>query len=395
MMKVFGLCISFLFIVHFVTAQSIGKPGVNLIENGEFEEGNTGFTSSYLYTSQKTLPGYYSVTNDAPSINSEFKNPDGGDHTPNGNGIFMIINSDGMKGQKVWCSTVQVIPNSNYVFTMYFCNVYKLLPPKTNFVFEKADVKGNDPKIRVTIGTEEIIEERDYFHMFKWLQASATWYSGEHRGPVRICIENLNTSMDGNDLALDDISLVYIETMPANYKPPVKLTSVMNKDYMAPPVAKRKVPLSDYGVFQRNDSLGDGISSIQYKKPQPEEEIKEDTQATPQIDRVQLKTLMFAQSKTDLLPTSLKELDLIADWLKRDTDVRIRFIGHTDNQGDPLLNVKLSEQRVQKVKSYLVSKGIAADRIETAGYGGAFPIADNSNEESRKLNRRVEMEILK
>jgi len=181
--------------------------------------------------------------------------------------------------------------------------------------------------------------------------------------------------------------------MPADYKPPVKLTSIMNRDYTAPPVAKRKVPLSDYGIFERNDSLGNGISSIQYKKTPPP--VKEDTQAIVKIDRVQLKTLMFAQSKPDLLPASMKELDLIVEWLNRDTDVRIKFIGHTDNQGDPLLNVKLSEQRVQKVKEYMISKGVSADRIETVGYGGTFPISDNTTEESRKLNRRVEMEILK
>ena len=74
--------------------------------------------------------------------------------------------------------------------------------------------------------------------------------------------------------------------------------------------------------------------------------------------------------------------------------MEIELSGHTDNQGDPKLNVALSEARVVNVKKYLISKGIAADRIETVGYGGVFPIADNTREETRKLNRRVEMEII-
>ncbi|MBC7487304.1 MAG: OmpA family protein, partial [Cytophagaceae bacterium] len=105
-------------------------------------------------------------------------------------------------------------------------------------------------------------------------------------------------------------------------------------------------------------------------------------------------SLSFDQTKSELKESAMAELDLVAQWMMRDPAVRIRFIGHTDNQGDPLRNVKLSEDRVRNVKKYLVDKGIGSNRIETVGYGGAFPIADNSTEESRKLNRRVEMEIL-
>jgi outer membrane protein OmpA-like peptidoglycan-associated protein len=298
-----------------------------------------------------------------------------------------------MKGEKVWCSKVAVVPNSEYDFSVFFCNVYRLLPPKTNFVFENGDVKGNDPKIKVTIGNEEILIERDFYHMFKWLNASATWYSGEHNGPIRICIENLNANAKGNDLALDDISLVYVRTMPEGYKHPEKITTIMHQDYTKPPVSQRKVALSEYGIeLDKSDTSNQGVYSIHYKnKIQP---VVVDTTPVVKIDRVILKDILFVQSKADLLPQAKKELDLIADWLNRDTEIRVRFIGHTDNQGDPKLNVVLSEQRVAYVKAYLISKGIAEDRIETVGYGGAFPIADNTWEESRKLNRRVEMEII-
>jgi outer membrane protein OmpA-like peptidoglycan-associated protein len=375
--------------LHIVFAQAVQ----NCIQNGSFEMGNVGFESNFTYSDQFVPPGYYSITDNAALLNKDFKNPDGGDHTEGGYGLYMVVNSDGMKGEKAWCSKVNVLPNSEYDFSVFFCNIYRLLPPKTNFAFENGDVKGNDPKIKVTIGNEEILVERDIYHMFKWLKASAVWYSGEHSGPLRICIENLNANAKGNDLALDDIALIYIRTMPEGYKPPEKITTVMHQDYTKPPVPQRKVPLSEYGiVLDKSDTANQGVHSITYKKPVKTEVA--DTTPVVKIDRVVLKDILFVQSKSDLLPQAKKELDLIAAWMSRDTEVRVRFIGHTDNQGDAQLNVLLSEQRVAAVKNYLVGKGIAAERIETVGYGGAFPIADNTWEESRKRNRRVEMEII-
>lgn len=370
-------------------------PGKNIITNGSFEEGNAGFESSFYFSPSTTPPGTYSITDIASSLHKDFKDPVGGDHTEGGYGLYFVANSNGGgTSQNVWCSKVQVVPNAEYNFSLYFCNVYRLLPPKTNFAFENGDVKGNDPKIRVTIGEDVILIEQDYFHLFKWLRAAGSWYSGEHNGPVRICIENLNTNSTGNDLALDDISLVYIRSMPEGFKPPEKIATNMHQDYTKPVVA-RKVPLSEYGIVKgREDTANGGVYSIQYKSKM-RTVLQEDTISVDTIQRIVLKNLLFMQSKADLLPLAKGELDLIAEWMNRDKEVRVRFIGHTDNQGDAKLNVLLSEKRVQNVKAYLISQGIAADRIEIVGYGGAFPIADNKVEESRKMNRRVELEILK
>lgn len=110
---------------------------------------------------------------------------------------------------------------------------------------------------------------------------------------------------------------------------------------------------------------------------------------------VNLKDVLFEQSKTTLLPQSFPELDLVVAFMKANPDVKIELAGHTDNRGVPFQNVKLSEERVAKVKEYLVSKGIDAKRISGKGYGGSKPIANNNDEETRKLNRRVEFTIKK
>jgi len=110
---------------------------------------------------------------------------------------------------------------------------------------------------------------------------------------------------------------------------------------------------------------------------------------------VNLKNVLFEQSKADLLPESFDELDLVVSFLKTNPNVKIELSGHTDNRGVHADNVRLSQQRVNTVKRYLVSKGIEAKRITGKGYGGTKPIASNDSEETRRMNRRVEFTIRK
>jgi outer membrane protein OmpA-like peptidoglycan-associated protein len=104
--------------------------------------------------------------------------------------------------------------------------------------------------------------------------------------------------------------------------------------------------------------------------------------------------IQFEQSKADLLPQSLAELDKVAEFLRQHPELDAEVAGHTDNTGDPKLNVKLSEERAAAVKSHLVAKGIPGRRLSTVGYGGAKPVADNRDPRKREQNRRVEI-ILK
>ncbi|MFD2784263.1 OmpA family protein [Hymenobacter rubripertinctus] len=110
---------------------------------------------------------------------------------------------------------------------------------------------------------------------------------------------------------------------------------------------------------------------------------------------IKLNNIFFAQSKYYLRENSYPELLRLVKILKDYPQVEIKLEGHTDNQGDPLLNVKLSLDRVNEVKKYLVQKGIAGTRITTEGFGGSKPVASNDQEETRKLNRRVEFRITK
>lgn len=116
----------------------------------------------------------------------------------------------------------------------------------------------------------------------------------------------------------------------------------------------------------------------------------------PSLDKkkVVLKRLYFVQSLPKILPESLPEMESLLDFMKVNPAANILLTGHTDNQGDFNLNLKLSRERAESVKSFLVENGISSKRIKTKGYGNLRPVASNSTEETRRLNRRVELEVL-
>jgi outer membrane protein OmpA-like peptidoglycan-associated protein len=108
-----------------------------------------------------------------------------------------------------------------------------------------------------------------------------------------------------------------------------------------------------------------------------------------------LNSFMFEQGEAKVLPSAYPDLDRIVQAMTDIPSLEVLLEGHTDNQGDFQLNLKLSEDRVEDAKRYLVSKGISPERIQTKGWGQTRPIASNLTEERRKLNRRVEFTITK
>jgi len=109
---------------------------------------------------------------------------------------------------------------------------------------------------------------------------------------------------------------------------------------------------------------------------------------------VELKNVLFDTGKATLRNSSNAELNKLVEGLKRQDTIKIEIAGHTDNVGTGESNRILSQGRAESVMGYLVSKGIAQSRITAVGYGYTQPIADNSTENGRALNRRTEVRIL-
>ena len=103
----------------------------------------------------------------------------------------------------------------------------------------------------------------------------------------------------------------------------------------------------------------------------------------------------FKQSKAEILENSFSELDKLLSMMKEYPKMEIQLEGHTDFRGSASANMRLSEKRVNSVKTYLTSMSVSSDRIKTKAFGGTQPLSRESTEEAKLNNRRVEARILK
>lgn len=103
------------------------------------------------------------------------------------------------------------------------------------------------------------------------------------------------------------------------------------------------------------------------------------------------KVIQFDTGKDIIKKESLVKLEELVKILNKYPALKIQVEGHTDNVGNDDANMKLSQDRVNRVKEYLISKGIAADRLKAVGYGESRPVADNATAAGKAQNRRVEL----
>ncbi len=118
------------------------------------------------------------------------------------------------------------------------------------------------------------------------------------------------------------------------------------------------------------------------------------TAATPEEKVLPLKYIMYETGSAKLASISRYELDNLVEAMKTQGSLQVEIGGHTDNTGDAASNLQLSQQRAQSVADYLTSKGIAASRLRTKGYGDTQPIDTNDTEDGKAKNRRTELRII-
>lgn len=164
--------------------------GVELVVNGDFSSGNTGFISDYVYcnTANCLLPeGTYAIGNSPTFFHSGFCNCP--DHT-SGTGNLMIVNGSGTPGTNIWCQTIAVTPNTTYNFSTWVTSLTTISPALFQFSVNGVPLGG-------TFSAPN--------SCCPWVQFFAVWNSGTNTSAT-ICIVNQNTTLGGNDFALDDIS---------------------------------------------------------------------------------------------------------------------------------------------------------------------------------------------
>lgn len=109
---------------------------------------------------------------------------------------------------------------------------------------------------------------------------------------------------------------------------------------------------------------------------------------------VTLQDVTFGLGSAMLTSGAMNVLDGVALSLNDNESIRVEVSGHTDNTGARAVNMRLSQERAEAVREYLISRNVAPDRLVARGYGPDQPAADNATLEGRSLNRRVELSII-
>jgi OOP family OmpA-OmpF porin len=152
----------------------------------------------------------------------------------------------------------------------------------------------------------------------------------------------------------------------------------------------KKVFLKPGDYCSTRDSDSDGVNDCIDQCP--------DTPRGVKVNNVGcwvLTNVHFDTDKAIIKPISYPELEGVVRVFKENPRLRVEVDGHTDSQGSAAHNLGLSQRRAAAVREFIISRGVAADRLTTQGFGLTKPIADNATAEGRALNRRVELRVIK
>ncbi len=222
---------------YHLSSQTIGS---NLIVNGDFSLGNTGFNSGYEYTAINTTEGQYYVGKNPNAWN-------GGtaacsDHTGN-SGSMMLVNGNPAPDLKVWSETITVKPNTNYAFSAWLQPIFGVNPASLQFY-----INGK------TIGNIFNAE----LPTCNWKQFFVTWNSGD-TDKADISIINKNIEVLGNDFALDDISFAEVSIKYDSVNIQVDSVAVKvspNTSICAGSSVQIQATVSPYSTFIWSPSVG-------------------------------------------------------------------------------------------------------------------------------------------
>ena len=159
------------------------------------------------------------------------------------------------------------------------------------------------------------------------------------------------------------------------------------------------VEVDSVGCQRFKDSDGDGVDDTKDKCPNTPHGTRVDAAGcpilfTPERTPVILRGVIFETGKSALKPESFTVLDIVAQSLQANPDIRIEIAGYTDNTGAAATNARLSQARAEAVRMYLATRGVTPNRMVAKGYGPANPIAPNTTAAGRAQNRRVELHQL-
>lgn len=168
----------------------------------------------------------------------------------------------------------------------------------------------------------------------------------------------------------------------------VPVERIVIKEVPAPAPAPEVVPVSV-------DDDEDGVVNERDKCPDTLKGARVDGNGCVVEQTLTIRDITFENNSARLTANAQALMENVVAFLRSDSTARISISGHTDSVASDSYNMKLSRNRANEVRDYLVGYGIDASRLDAAGYGESRPVATNATPEGRELNRRVEFRIQK
>lgn len=217
------------------------------------------------------------------------------------------------------------------------------------------------------------------------------------RGELRAVYDDYQVGE--NDGMIDYRASVGIEVAVGKAREPevivkeVPVEKIVVKEVPVERVVIKEVPAPVAEVSVDDD--GDGVINERDKCPGTPQGARVDGNGCVVEQTLVMRDITFEFDSARLTANAQRLMENVVAFLRNDPSASIAIGGHTDSKGSDAYNLKLSRDRANEVRDYLVGYGIEAGRLQAAGYGESRPVASNDNDEGRELNRRVEFKIQK
>ena len=208
---------------------------------------------------------------------------------------------------------------------------------------------------------------------------------------LAICSRELVQAQDALTTAHAEMDTLRSTYAPANKT--IVASAPGSSDTLKPAVNKGKAEVAAVQITD-GDGDGDGVADNVDLCLDTRQGVEVDLTGCATGVAINLEDVNFLYNSHKLTIKARRILNHVADVLIKLPDMHLEVAGHTDSQGDPSYNQWLSLKRAEIVRDYLVERGVGANRIAAAGYGGQRPIADNSTRQGLRTNRRVELRRL-
>lgn len=215
------------------------------------------------------------------------------------------------------------------------------------------------------------------------------------RGEARVVYDDFDNNTNSTSGNLDFRIGAGIEMALGKPREVIKEVPVEVEKVVVQEVPVERVVIKEVPVEAPMDDDGDGVINSADQCPNTPAGAKVDGNGCVVQQTIVMRDITFEFDSARLTTNAQRLMESTVAFLRSDESARVVIAGHTDSRGDDSYNQKLSRQRANEVRDYLIGYGIDGSRLQAVGFGESQPVASNDTDDGREQNRRVEFRIEK